>query len=90
MALSEADAAVGHLEPAFSTPFMTTARAEQALGVANQGARKLLGQAEQLGWIEQVGTVGNAGRIVWVARDVLDIMEAPPVYAHLNGGSSMQ
>ena len=66
----------------FGNPFMTTARAEQALGVANQGARKLLAQAEQLGWVEQVGTVGKAGRIVWVARDVLDIMEAPPVYAH--------
>ncbi len=71
-----------------TNPFITTRRVEEALDVGNQGARKLLGQAEQLGWIQQAGKVGRAGRIVWVAREVLHIMEAPPVYQNLGRGSA--
>ena len=64
----------------FTTPFLSVRRVERALGVTTQGARNLLVRAESYGWLEPMGTVGRGGAAVWVAHDVLSVIEGPAVY----------
>ena len=72
---------VGSLIPMiFSTPFLTTNRVRGALNVSNPGARNLLFRARDLGWIEEVGSVGRGGLVVWRASAILRIIEAPLGY----------
>ena len=55
-------------------------RVERALGVTTQGARNLLVRAEGYGWLQPLGTVGRGGAAVWVAHDVLSVIEGPAAY----------
>lgn len=66
----------------FANPFMTVARAERAVGLTNQGARNLIKDAARRGWLEEIGTSGRGGRVYWVARDLMDIIDAPVAYEH--------
>jgi Fic family protein len=64
----------------FANPFVTVKRVEVALKITNQGARKLIQEAETRGWLEQFAVMGRGGRQYWIARTVFDIIEAPPIY----------
>jgi hypothetical protein len=63
----------------FQAPFLTTARVSRALAVTPQGARNILERAAKHGWIREYPT-GRGGRILWVAGDVLAVIEAPLGY----------
>jgi Fic family protein len=73
---------VGELIPlVFANPFLTVRRVERALGITNQGARKLIGDAQSRGWIESVDVrLGQGGRRYWLASEVFAIIETPPLY----------
>lgn len=65
----------------FANPFMTVSRVEKALGITNQGARKLILDAEDRGWIQPLPkTTGLGRRRHWLAREIFDVIEAPPAY----------
>lgn len=64
----------------FKNPFLTVARVERALGLSNQGARNLIRDAQQRGWVEDIGTSGRGGRTYWVARRLYDIIERSVSY----------
>ena len=70
----------------FANPFVTVRRVERSLGITNQGARNLIRDAESRGWLEQFTVRGRGGRWYWVAREIFDIIEAPPTYIH--GGAA--
>lgn len=65
----------------FANPFVTVRRVQAALTMTNQGARNLIRDAETRGWLHVVDVVGRGGRTYWLAQDVFDVIEAPPVYA---------
>lgn len=65
----------------FRTPFLTSRTVSAQLHVTAQGARNLLQRAEEYGWIRPFDSVGRAGRTVWIAEEVLSIIEAPVTYA---------
>jgi Fic family protein len=72
---------VGELVPLLlANPFVTVRRVESALRVTNQGARNLIRDAESRGWLETVEVRGRGRRQYWLARQVFDIIEAPPLY----------
>jgi Fic family protein len=64
----------------FANPFVTVRRVERALQITNQGARNLIRDAEGRGWLQQAGVRGRGRRTYWVAQQIFDIIEAPPVY----------
>jgi Fic family protein len=61
----------------FANPFVTISRVSNTLGMTQQGARLVIKQAEQRGWLTQVGTIGKGGRLYWIAREILDAIDAP-------------
>jgi Fic family protein len=64
----------------FANPFLTVARVEKAVGLTNQGARNLIKDAARRGWLDEIGTSGRGGRVYWVARDLMDVIDAPATY----------
>lgn len=64
----------------FANPFVTVRRVERALGITNQGARNLIRDAEARGWLTKFAVQGRGSRQYWVAGEVLQIIEAPPLY----------
>jgi predicted transcriptional regulator of viral defense system len=58
--------------------YITVARVQNALGVTQPGALALLRRIEQRGWLEDRGTSGGHGRVVWVAPEVLSVIEEKP------------
>lgn len=64
----------------FENPFVTVRRVEMALEITNQGARKIIQDAESRGWVSRVAFRGRGGRQYWVAQDIFDIIEEPPIY----------
>jgi len=56
-------------------PYITVARVREALNVTQPGALQLLRGIERRGWLRDRGTVGRGGRIVWVAHEVLSVIE---------------
>lgn len=52
-------------------PFITVRNVQDGLGVTQPGALKLLRTVERQGWLQEIGTVGQGGRTVWVAPEVL-------------------
>lgn len=73
---------VGALLPLiFRTPFVTVQQVQVDLGVTHQGARNLLHRAaSSYGWLTAVGTVGRGGRALWMATDVLRVIDSPLSY----------
>lgn len=64
----------------FANPFVTVRRVEHALTMTNQGARNLVREAHERGWLDVIDTSGRGGRTYWLATEVLDVIEAPPAY----------
>ncbi|MGB7980023.1 MAG: hypothetical protein WCF36_04440 [Candidatus Nanopelagicales bacterium] len=62
----------------FANPFITVKRVERSLGVTNQGARNLIRDAEGRGWVRPLEVRGR--RQYWLAADIFQIIEAPPLY----------
>jgi Fic family protein len=64
----------------FANPFVTVRRVQLALEVTNQGARNLIRDSVARGWLEAIVVAGQGRRQYWVAREIFDIVDAPPVY----------
>lgn len=64
----------------FTNPFLTVRRVERSLGITNQGARNLVLDAENRGWLNKLGVARGRHRQYWVARDIFNVIEAPPLY----------
>lgn len=72
---------IGEVVPLiFANPFITVLRVERALGITNQGARKLIRDADTRGWLEEIDVVGQRRRQYWIARAVYEVIDAPPLY----------
>lgn len=56
-------------------PVLTAGRVERELSVTNAGALNLIRQLESLEVVQDVGRTGRGGRRVWVAHDVLTVLE---------------
>ncbi|MGH9226879.1 MAG: Fic family protein [Acidimicrobiales bacterium] len=56
-------------------PVLTTGRVERELAVTNAGALNLIRQLESLEVVQDAGRAGRGGRRVWVAHDVLTVLE---------------
>lgn len=63
-----------------NNPFVTTKHVGEALELSNQGAKKLIKNAEARGWLTSLGTHGQGGRELWVASEVFSIIESPMMY----------
>jgi len=61
-------------------PFVTVKSVETELGLSNQGARKLIKNAEARGWLRSLGPHGKAGREVWYSPETLEVIEMPMGY----------
>lgn len=78
---TKARSRIGELiELLFHNPFVTVSRVERALKMTNQGARNLIRDAEQRGWLQDLGASGRGGKTYWVAQDIWDITEAAANY----------
>lgn len=79
--LSEASQVRGRLPALIDllmhNPYLTVQRVEQALGMTNAGARGLIRQAEDRGWVQKVGSAGRGGRIYWCSRTILNVIVDP-------------
>lgn len=65
----------------FANPFLTVRRVERSLEMTNQGARRLIRDAENRGWLRLLDLRGGRGRRqYWLAQEVFDIIEAAPLY----------
>ena len=64
----------------FGNPFMTVNRVEKTLSMSNQGARRLVKQAEALGWIREVNSIGQGGATLWASEEILEIIQSPLTY----------
>jgi Fic family protein len=73
---------IGEIVPLlFANPFITISRVERSLGITNQGARNLVLDAADRGWLEPLAQSAARGRKrVWIARQVFNVIEAPPLY----------
>jgi Fic family protein len=72
---------IGEVVPLiFANPFVTVRRVEAALKITNQGARNLIRDAESRAWLQPLKVRGRGRRQYWVARQVFEIIEAPPQY----------
>lgn len=65
----------------FENPFVTVRRVEMALEITNQGARKIIQDAESRGLVSRVAFRGRGGRQYWVVQDIFDDIEEPPIYS---------
>ena len=74
----------------FTNPYLTITRVERALKVTHQGARNLVQDAEQRGWIQDVGFRGPAGRRYWVASEIFAIVDAPFAYLQAEKNTSAE
>lgn len=76
---------VGELIPlVFANPYVTVGRVEQALAITNQGARKLIQEAQSKGWLTPLADRGGRGRRqYWLAEDVLSVVDSPPTYSEV-------
>jgi Fic family protein len=70
----------GIVDLMFINPFLTVGRVEKALEMTNQGARNLLRDATNRGWLQQIGSSGRGGRSYWIAHQIWAISEDKPIY----------
>jgi len=78
-AAASARSRIGEIIPLlFANPFITVSRVERSLGITNQGARNLVLDAAERGWVEALTPSAGRGRKrYWVARRVFDVIESP-------------
>ena len=70
------------VELIFSNPFITVKRLQMKAQLTPQGARNVLKDATNRGWLSEVGTRGRGGRMWWVAHEVLEIIDSPRSFHH--------
>ncbi len=63
-----------YLSGYFENPFITVKRVETKLRISNQGARKIVADAEGLDWIKLIARKGLGGRHLWVAPQIHKII----------------
>lgn len=56
-----------------NTPVVTVSRVQEAFGVSQPTAARMLAEAEKLGWLVPLGRSGLGGRRRWYAKDFWDI-----------------
>lgn len=61
-------------------PFVSVRSVQSELELTNQGARKLIRNAEGKGWLRSLGSQGRGGREIWYSPEILEIMELPMTY----------
>lgn len=66
--------AIHVVELLLSNPFITTARVTRHLGVTSAGAINVIRRLEERGWLRELRTAGQGGRITWVGAEVLEIL----------------
>lgn len=73
---------VGSLIPLiFRNPFLSASAVQRGTDVTTlQGARNLLTRAEELNWVRKHATYGRGRRMLWIAQDVLNVLEEPQSY----------
>ena len=64
----------------FQNPYVTVRKVEQRIGLTNQGARNLIRNAEERGWVRSIGSHGRGGKEYWFAPDVFSVIESPMRY----------
>ena len=76
-ALTAQNRMAGLADMLVENPYVTVKAVQESLGITNQGARNLISRAEsaEYGWLRQRPTTGTGGRKVWVAQEILDLME---------------
>jgi len=80
-AVARSRSRIGEVVPLIlANPFVTVRRVEAALKITNQGARNLIRDAESRGWLQRLQVRGRGRRQYWLARQVFEIIEAPPQY----------
>ncbi|QIM15675.1 Fic family protein [Leucobacter insecticola] len=73
------------VELLLSNPFISVKHAQVHLELTNQGARGLIKNAEERGWLESIGTSGKGGREHWVAPAIFKVVESPVAYLDHSG-----
>jgi len=63
-----------------ANPVVTVKQVERATGLTNQGARLIVKSAENRGWLTPLATRGRGGRALWIAPQLMEILEAPMAY----------
>ena len=61
----------------FANPYVTVARVQRSLDITNQGARNLVRNAEERGWLTKLDARGRGGRDYWLAQGVFGAIETP-------------
>lgn len=61
-------------------PYVTVKSVEVTLELTNQGARKLIKNAQGRGWLQSLGANGRGGREFWYSPEIYDVMESPMMY----------
>lgn len=72
----------------FTNPFVTVRSVERLTHLSNQGARNLIHSAVERGWLRELPSTGRGGRNLWVAQEVLDVIEAPMTYLDRSNDSA--
>ena len=69
------------VELLIANPFVTVRNVQSELEITQPGALNLLRGIERRDWLREMGAVGQGGRMVWVAPEILsviaDLSEAP-------------
>ncbi|MDX2378046.1 helix-turn-helix domain-containing protein [Microbacterium sp. LRZ72] len=58
-------------------PFVTVKSVERELELTNQGARRLIKDAESRGWLRSLGTHGRGDRERWYSPAIFEVIEMP-------------
>ncbi|MBI2170157.1 MAG: Fic family protein [Actinobacteria bacterium] len=60
-------------------PVITATLVQDRLNITHQGALNLIRRIESKGWLHRAGTFGRGGRQLWVAPEILQVIEAATV-----------
>jgi Fic family protein len=61
----------------FRNPYISAQDVQHAVNLSDQGARNALRRAERHGWVRPHSSIGKGGRTVWVAEEILAIIDGP-------------
>ena len=59
------------VELLMANPFVTVRNVQSELKISQPGALNLLRGIEGRGWLREMGAIGQGGRMVWVAPEIL-------------------
>ena len=66
------------VELLMANPFVTVRNVQSDLDITQPGALNLLRGIERRGWLREEGTIGQGGRMVWVAPEILAVIADLP------------